>query len=75
MEPDKSPDYNQPVAYDKDGQPLYAHPPTKEPVTAPEQFTHVTRAIDPLKPTVSEETQRKHEESTKKYPTLNLSEG
>ncbi|MFZ2544671.1 MAG: hypothetical protein WAW80_01715 [Candidatus Saccharimonadales bacterium] len=77
MKPEQQPDYNQPVAYDKDGNPLYAHPPVKvaEKVVAPEQFVHMTRAIDPAKPLVSDETRERHADAVRKYPTLNLSEG
>lgn len=68
-------DYNEPVAYDKDGRPLYAHPPKDPKQAAKSQIVHVARPIDPAKPHVSEETQRLHEESVAKYPTLNLSDG
>lgn len=56
----------QPVAYDKDGNPLYAQAP---------QFVHLSRAIEPTEHPISPETQRLHEESVKKYPNLNLSRG
>lgn len=56
----------QPVAYDKDGNPLYAQPP---------QFVHLSRAIEPVEHPISPETRRLHEESVKKYPNLNLSRG
>lgn len=95
-------DYSQPVAYDKDGRPLYAHPPAQQlttnqpshvsaaPVTQPGhnfdprtrvQYSnepgvrHVSRAIDPPELPVNEENSRRHEESKKQYPFLNLSEG
>ncbi len=66
-------DYDQPVAYDKDGRPLYAHPPAK--TSTQTAAVHVTRAIDPVSPPISRETVKRHKESIKKYPTLNLSEG
>lgn len=69
-------DYNIPVAYDSNGQPLYAHPPSvTEGVDAANQVVHFTRAIDPVHPPISEETKKRHDESVAKYPTLNLSEG
>lgn len=72
-------DYSQPVAYDKDGNPLYAHPPTQAqqqqaPVVIP-QVVQMTRAADPQMPHISDEAKRRHEESVAKHPSLNLSEG
>lgn len=71
MNPEK--DYDQPVAYDANGNPLYAHPP-KQPESAP-QVVHLSRAVEPAKIQYSEETKRRHEQSVRRYPTLNLSEG
>ncbi|MFZ1360611.1 MAG: PH domain-containing protein [Candidatus Saccharimonadales bacterium] len=70
-------DYSQPVAYDKDGNPLYAHPPVEQsvPATAPPQVVQVIRAVDPQQPHISDESRRRHDESRRQYPTLNLSEG
>lgn len=82
-------DYGQPVAYDASGRPLYAHPPTpvaapSTPVSTPaesaasapvQQVVHMSRPIDPVRQPVSPETQRKHEISRRRYPSLNLSEG
>lgn len=62
--------YDEPVAYDKNGRPLYARPQG-----AQSQVVHVARPVDPVKPIVSEETKRRHELSAKRYPNLNLSEG
>lgn len=83
MEPDhtpQTPQYDQPVAYDAQGRPLYAHPP-QQPVeprtltqTAASQVVHVTRALEPIKQELSEETKRRHERSVHVYPDLNLSE-
>lgn len=53
----------QPVAYDKDGNPLYAQP----------QFVHYSRAVEPMQEHVSEEVAKAHADSVKKYPALNLS--
>ncbi len=75
MSSKEQPDYSQPVAYDKDGRPLYAHPPKDLGQQASSQVVHVARSIDPVKPQISEETRRLHEESVAKYPRLNLSEG
>jgi len=73
MNPQEQTDYDQPVAYDKDGRPLYVHPPAGTEVQA--AAVHVTRAVDPVDPQVSPETARRHDESVKKYPGLNLSKG
>lgn len=101
--PDNQPiDYSQPVAYDKDGRPLYAHPPAQnlttdqsshvtavDPLQPGHNFDprtrvqhsnepgvrHVSRPVDPPKLPISEDSQRFHEESKRKYPFLNLSEG
>lgn len=66
----------QPVAYDAQGRPLYAHPPVQQPqqqITPP--VVHVTRQVSPEKAVISPEDQRKHEESKQHFPFLNLSEG
>jgi len=63
----------QPVAYDAEGRPLYAHPPVAQPVTPP--VVHITRPISPDKAVVSPEDQKRHEESKRHYPLLNLSAG
>jgi hypothetical protein len=64
--------YEQPVAYDAEGKPLYAHPPkTQRP--AP-QVVHLSRSAEPLKPELSPEMQERHERSKRQYPHLNLSE-
>lgn len=74
-------DYNQPVAYDVDGRPLYAHPPeaAKPVLTAQDKQTmgnvHVARPLEIEQMQVSDELHAKHEASTKKYPRLNLSTG
>ena len=64
-----------PVAYDPQGRPLYAHPPTVETETVAPQQVHFSRAIDPVQPEISESIKAKHEESVRRYPQLNLSEG
>lgn len=67
--PASTPDQTtQPVAYDANGQPLYAHP--YQP-----QVVHVARSLDVEKPPISPEIHRLHERSNRLYPNLNLSEG
>jgi len=61
----------QPVAYTKDGQPLYAAPPSTE--QNKPQFVHVARAVEPVDVPVSPEIKKRHDESMQKYPFLNLS--
>lgn len=62
-----------PVAYDSSGNPLYAAPPDQIPAH-PAQVVHITRATEPLHVQVSEEAKRRHADSLKRYPMLNLSE-
>ncbi len=61
-----------PVAYDTNGQPLYAAPP--QPDTMQHQVVHVARATEPVPVEISEETKKRHEESVKSFPTLNISD-
>jgi hypothetical protein len=67
----------QPVAYDAEGRPLYAHPPAQQ--VQPEQpqqtVVHVTRALEPEHPVISPEVQEKHQRSLEAFPFLNLSPG
>jgi hypothetical protein len=69
-----------PVAYDADGNPLYANPSGQaQPTTAaapynPAQVVHVARALEPVPVTVSDETRQRHGDSMKQFPGLNLSE-
>lgn len=71
---DKTSDnYDQPVAYDAEGRPLYAHPPKKEKEV--HQVVHLSRAVDPVKPKISTEVKERHDRSMRLYPFLNLSEG
>ena len=77
MNRDESPDSQKPVAYDANGQPLYAAPVDQmsaQPQAGPAQIVHVARATEPLPVEVSEETRGKHEESKRAFPWLNLSE-
>lgn len=75
--PSSQPATPQPVAYDAEGRPLYAHPPVEQPVsTTPQpQVVHVARAAQPEKPIISPEQQQLHDRSVRMYPMLNLSEG
>lgn len=75
MKSEQKQDYDQPVAYDKDGRPLYAHPFGSSRQAAAVQIVHVARPLDPEHPVVSEEMQRRHDESAAAYPSLNLSKG
>lgn len=76
----------QPVAYDAQGRPLYAHPPVQQqPQPAQQQpqpqqplmppVVHVTRQVSPEKAIISPEDQKRHDDSKLHYPTLNLSDG
>jgi len=66
----------QPVAYDAEGRPLYAHPPAPQQAQAQApSVVQVTRPISPEKVIVSPEAHKRHEESKAQYPLLNLSDG
>lgn len=65
-----TPQEPQPVAYDGNGRPLYAAPPT-QPVP---QVVHLSRAVEPVEPKITPEVKRRHEESMRRFPSLNLSE-
>ena len=91
MKPEPTPtdtlDYSQPVAYDKQGRPLYAHPPqqqeqaTQSSSTTPQQpevpiqVVHMSRAVQPVQPKISDDVAKKHVVSKRKYPFLNLTDG
>jgi hypothetical protein len=64
--------YDQPVAYDANGQPLYAHPPKSDSIGR--TVVHVSRSVVPEKPVITDEMRKRHEESKAQYPDLNLSE-
>lgn len=68
--------YDQPVAYDAQGRPLYAHPPVQAAPTAavPPQVVHVARSVEPVEYEVSPEVKAKHDASMQQYPFLNLSD-
>ena len=68
--------YEQPVAYDVDGRPLYTHPSTVKPQTEPlTQAVHLIRPTEPEKQVISEETKQKHEQSKKDWPECDLGDG
>lgn len=67
-------DSTKPVAYDQYGRPLYAHPPATGQSTEP-PVVYMTRPAEPMQQHISPEAQKRHEDSAKKYPGLNLSEG
>lgn len=69
-EPALIPDYDKPVAYDVNGQPLYAHPPKHQ-----NNSVHISRPIEPEKPIISDAVKEKHKKSLQLYPSVNLSEG
>lgn len=69
--------YDQPVAYDAEGHPLYAHPsdPAKLEAMIATQAVHMTRPVELEKPFISDATKVKHDQSRQLYPSLNLIEG
>lgn len=70
-------DYSQPVAYDTNGRPLYAHPPQSSGVieTNAHPVVHMARPLEPVPLAISPELQEKHNQSKRRYPQLNLSDG
>lgn len=74
---DRPPQQAAPVAYDANGNPLYASPPPPsqpDTLNGPVQVVHMTRAIEPQEVKVTPEIKQRHEESMRHYPQLNLSE-
>ncbi|HET6746865.1 MAG TPA: hypothetical protein VFH06_02035 [Candidatus Saccharimonadales bacterium] len=80
MNPNSSQDQannQEPIAYDKDGRPIAVSPaasiePTDQSQPVP-QVVYVSRAVEPVTPQIPPEIKAKHEESVKRYPSLNLS--
>lgn len=74
-QPQQPSDEPQPVAYDAQGDPLYAAPPTHQtnPQTAP-QYVHLSRAVEPIDQPLSTDIKTRHGQSLVDYPQLNLSE-
>ena len=75
MNPEQPIDYNKPVAYDVNGQPLYAHPPMEPRDELTTQAVHMIRPADPEKLVISDAAKMRHDQSKRIYPNLNLSEG
>lgn len=73
-EQSKNQDSEQPVAYDANGQPLYAHPPKKEENPRP-QAVAFSRPLEPPALEISPEIKKKHDRSQRLHPELNLSAG
>lgn len=77
--PNQPPQTPQPVAYDANGQPLYAHPPQQtQPapgVTPQPQVVYMARPLEPQEPHISEAVRQKHDDSKRRFPHLNLSDG
>jgi uncharacterized membrane protein YdbT with pleckstrin-like domain len=67
------PHHPQPAAYDGQGRPLYHAPPQIQ-QPAP-QVVHLSRAVEPIEQIISPEVQKRHAESMRAFPQLNLSEG
>lgn len=73
----------QPVAYDTQGRPLYLHPAQAEQVQQPAkpmpnpimQSVHISRPLEPEQVAIPEHVQKRHEESCRQFPQLNLSGG
>ncbi len=66
-------DYSRPVAYDVDGNPLYAHPVNPDAMEQNHPVVHVMRSSEPEKVEISEAVKKKHDKSCRMYPDLNLS--
>jgi hypothetical protein len=72
--PQDAQDYDQPVAYDNQGRPLYARPQQAGAPGQP-QMVYLARPMEPAAPDMPEAIKKKAAESKKLYPHLNLSEG
>jgi len=69
MNPELLPeDYNKPVAYDANGQPLYSHPPVSTKISGSTTYSQVQEKV------IGDEIRLKHDKSKQLYPELNLSE-
>jgi uncharacterized membrane protein YdbT with pleckstrin-like domain len=63
-------DYDHPVAYDAEGNPLYSRPQAPA-----QQVVHMSRPIEPVKQQVSPAAKSRHDKSQILFPNINLSEG
>jgi uncharacterized membrane protein YdbT with pleckstrin-like domain len=70
-------EYDQPVAYDAEGRPLYTHPAgaAKAEAVIATQAVHMSQPKETKKPFISDATKIKHDQSGQLYPDLNLSDG
>jgi Bacterial PH domain len=73
----QSPNPEQPVAYDAQGRPLYTRPqsPVDDPQAVAPQVVYMARPHEPVKPELSDEVLKRHKDSVRQYPLLNLSDG
>lgn len=67
-------DEPKPVAYDSNGNPLYAAPPPAQGAAPQPQIVHMSRAIEPIEQEISPEIKKRHDASIEAFPNLNLSE-
>jgi len=65
---------DKPVAYDTDGKPLFATPQQPAEPEIQRQIVHIARSTDPIRQEISPEVKKKHDESMRLYPNLNLSD-
>lgn len=72
----ESQDYDEPVAYDAEGKPLYARaePPAGSVLAAAPSIVHVSRSLDPEAMEIPPEIKKKHEQSVRDFPRLSLSD-
>lgn len=76
MENPQVSDPERPVAYDANGQPLFAHPSAAQPapVQPPVAVVHMTRPLTPVAQEIPLEVAERHRRSVERYPQLDLSE-
>ena len=74
---DSQNNYDNPVAYDANGRPLYTHPVTEEQVVQTTGLSpsvvHVARPLEPATVEVSPDLKGKHDRAVQQYPQLDLS--
>lgn len=76
MDNTQATDPERPVAYDANGQPLFAHPSAASPAPAqpPVAVVHMTRPLNPVAQEIPLEVAERHRRSVERYPHLDLSE-